>query len=87
MDIRGHIRNGVVVLDGNPNLPEGAAVIVSIPATVPPSPATEIVRSPGKLPYVHGGNPGTWNLTNERIGQVLEEEDIELMKGMWNEPS
>ena len=91
MEILGHIQNGVVVFDGKPNLPEGTAVTVLIPAlappVAPPFPETEIVREPGKPPYVHGGLPGTWALSNERIAQILEEEDIEMMKGMWNVPS
>jgi hypothetical protein len=91
MQIHGHIRNGVVVFEGNPNLPEGAAVTVLIPTpappVAPPVPETELVCEPGKLPYVRGGIPGTWNLTNEMIAQILEEEDLQMMKGMGNVPS
>ncbi len=84
MEILGHIQNGVVVFDGNPNLGEGAVVTVLIPAPASsvesPLPETEIVCEPGKLPYVHGGVPGAWTLTNEKIALIFEEEDIEMMK-------
>ncbi len=91
MEHFGHIQNGIVVLDGNPHLPEGAAVTVVVrapaPPVAPPVPATELVCEPGQLPYVRGGTPGTWTLTNEMIAQIIEEEDIESMKGKWNVPS
>ena len=32
--------------------------------------------------YVCGGVPGTLHLTNDMISQILEEEDIAMMKGM-----
>ena len=90
MELQGHIQNGVVVLDGHPTLPEGVAVTVTLPATtipVVPLPVTRIVSEPGKLPYVTGGAPGTWHLTNEMIAQIFEEEDIEMLKGMFDVPS
>jgi len=91
MELHGHIQNGVVALDGNPSLPEGAAVTVLIPALAPPVasllPETEIVCEPGKLPYVRGGIPGTWQLTNDMIAQIFEEEDIAMMKGRLIDPS
>ena len=91
MELHGHIQNGVIVFDGNPILPEGAAVTVSVPALPPqvasPLPKTEIVCDPGKLPYVRGGVPGTLHLTSEMISQFLEEEDIAMMKGMMIDPS
>ena len=90
MELFGYIQNGVVVLDEGTRLPEGTRVSVSpIPQISPVSQPTEteIVLEPGKLPYVRGGIPGTCNLTNERIAQILEEEDIEMMHGMGNVPS
>lgn len=90
MTLTGHIQNGVVVLDGGMTFPEGTRVSVSPIPRIPPvsqPTATEIVLEPGKLPYVRGGIPGTWNLTNEMIAQILEEEDVEMMKGMRNVPS
>jgi len=90
MEILGHIRNGVVVLEEGKTLPEGTPVSVSPLLPIPPAAQpteTQLVLEPGKLPYVRGGRPGTWNLTNETIAQILEEEDAETMKGMWNVPS
>lgn len=87
MTLNGHIENGVVVLDGGGSFPEGTRVAVSpIPSVCQPT-ETEIVLEPGKLPYVRGGIPGTWNLTNEAIAQISEEEEIAAMKGKWNVPS
>lgn len=82
MELLGHIQNGVVVLDSGPTLPEGTKVSVSPVAT-----ETSIVNKPGELPVIVGGRPGSWNLTNEQIGEILDEEDVASMKGMWNVPS
>jgi hypothetical protein len=49
MEIRGQVRNGVIVLDGNPNLPEGAAVTVSYPALPSAPPAAQRKRVPFPL--------------------------------------
>ena len=87
MELLGHIQNGIVVLDGGTTFPEGTRVSVSPIPPASPFPETEIVCEPSKLPYVHGGIPGTWHLTNEMIAQIFEEEDLEKMKGMWNAPS
>lgn len=39
MTVRGHVRNGVIVLDAQAILPEGAAVVVSVvDADVEPAP-------------------------------------------------
>ncbi len=76
MVLRGYIQNGVVVLDGNPALPEGAAVTVIYPAPVATTPAAEKQRV--EFPLVRSGRPGTWNLTNEQIGQIMDEEDAAL---------
>ena len=91
MELSGHIENGVVVLDGNPSLPEGTAVTVTLPAAgsagAPPLPQSRIVSEPGKLPYVIGGEPGTIYLTNEQINEILDDEEIEALKSTWNVPS
>ncbi len=91
MELSGHIQNGVVVFDQNTMLPEGVAVTVLIPTPGPPiapvRPETQIVCEPGKLPYVHGGIPGTWHLTNEKIEAIFEEEEIEALRKQWNVPS
>ena len=85
MELFGHIQNGVVVLDEGATIPEGTRVSVSpVPAE---STEVRVVSRPGELPVVQGGRPGTWNLTNEQIGQILDEEDMQSLKGAWNVPS
>jgi len=82
MEIFGHIENGVVVLEGGASLPEGTRVCV---ATAPPSRSEpEIVMIPGQLPIVRGGVPGSVHLTNERIHEIFEAEEIEALKRQWN---
>jgi hypothetical protein len=75
MEIRGHVRNGVIVLDGNPNLPEGAAVTVSYPALPAASPAPERKRVP--FPLVRSTQPGSVHLTNERLAEILDDQPNE----------
>lgn len=72
MILTGHIQNGAVVLDGNPVLPEGAPVTVSIPTTMPARPETRRVQ----IPLVRTGEAGSLNLTNERLAAHLEDDDI-----------
>jgi hypothetical protein len=90
MEFLGHVRNGVVVLDGNPSLPEGAAVTVHYPGPAAGHPAGKariqvpLVRTgqPGSV-HLTGeriaeilGHPGTSRLTNQRIAEMLAEEDV-----------
>jgi hypothetical protein len=82
METFGHIENGVVVLDSGSTLPEGTRVFVS---PVPAEPV--ILIRPGELPVVLGGEPGSVNLTNERIAEILDEEDLAALKHSWNVPS
>ena len=82
MELLGHIQNGIVVLDGGTAIPDGTHVFVS-----PVLPQPVIAIKPGELPSVVGGMPGSIFLTNERIHEILEEEDIAAMKGTWNVPS
>lgn len=72
MELLGHVRNGVVVLDGNPVLPEGAAVTVSFLIDTPPLAECQRVQ----LPLVRTGAPGSLRLTNERMAEILDEEDV-----------
>jgi hypothetical protein len=85
MEISGHVQNGVVVLDGDVSLPEGAAVTV----TLRDGPMIHIspVRVPVQLPLVKSDQPGTLELTNDRIAEILEVEDIDALKAQWNVPS
>ena len=73
MELHGRVQNGVVLLDGGAVLPEGAAVIVTYPA------GTETTAAPQKnrieFPLVRSANPGSLDLTNDRIAEILDEDD------------
>lgn len=73
MEIPGRVHNGVVVLEGGPPLPEGTVVRVSYHA----GPAIHVspIRKRVDLPLVKTGRPGTVALTNDRIAEVLDEQD------------
>jgi hypothetical protein len=73
MVVRGRVRNGVVALDGGPVLPEGADVIVSYPVPAESSPAAPRQRI--QVPLVRSGQPGSVDLTGERIAEILDAED------------
>lgn len=85
MEILGRIQNGLVVLDGNSLLPEGAVVCVTYPAPGVPTPPLEKKRV--EFPLVRDGTPGTWNITNDQIAEIFDEEDSAGLKGQWNVPS
>jgi hypothetical protein len=62
------------VLDGGATLPEGTAVTVW-------GAGVRIWRKPGKkkpvrFPLVRSEQPGTLKLTNQRIAEILQEEDL-----------
>jgi hypothetical protein len=81
MELTGRVEHGVVVLPSGVSLPEGAMVTVFYRATQTKS---------GKrvdFPLVSSGEPGTIHLTNERIQEILDEEDIAGLKRSWNAPS
>jgi len=84
MEILGRIQNGMVILEGAPALPEGAVVGVTYPvqSSMTPSPKKRV-----EFPLVRTERPGRIHLTNERIHEILEAEDVEAMKGQWNVPS
>src|SRR6184192_4158037 len=67
MVVRGRVHNGVVVLEGNPALPEGAAVTVTYPAPAESPPAAEKRRV--EFPLVRSARPGSVHLTGERIAE------------------
>jgi hypothetical protein len=73
MVIQGRIQNGVVVLDGNSELPEGAVVAVVFPAQPPKPQAAEGTRV--QFPLVRSAQPASIDLTNDRIAEILDEED------------
>jgi hypothetical protein len=72
MELQGRFQNGVVVFDGQPALPEGAAVTVTYLAPASPRPTG---KKRIQVPLVRSARPGTLELTNEQIGAILDEED------------
>lgn len=85
MNIPGRVHNGVVVLEEGIRLPEGTHVDVSVPPTFSCQP--DIECQPGELPLVRSSTPGALELTNDRIHEVLEADDIAAVKEQWNVPS
>ncbi len=73
MIVPGRVQNGVVVLEGGATLPEGAAVRVSYHA----GPVIHVspIRQPVQLPLVKTDRPGSVALTNDRIAEILNEQD------------
>jgi hypothetical protein len=74
MTVRGRVQNGVVVVNGGLQLPEGAEVTVSYPV------ASTIERetSPKRLqlPLVRSARPGSRMLTADRVAELLEEDNV-----------
>jgi hypothetical protein len=85
MTLTGHIQNGVVVLDEGMTFPEGARVAVTQVPPLSSEPQPEKRRV--EFPLVRTGLPGSVHLTNERIAEILEEEEIAALKGTCNVPS
>jgi hypothetical protein len=73
MVIPGRVQNGVVVLEGESALPEGAMVSVTFPAVSNSSERSQRQRI--DVPLVRTGEPGTVDLTGARIAEILNEED------------
>ncbi|HYV34311.1 MAG TPA: hypothetical protein VE988_01320 [Gemmataceae bacterium] len=73
MVIPGRVHNGVVVLEGETELPEGAAVSIWYPAQVESRPILEKRRI--QVPLVRSDRPGSVQLTGDRIAEILDEED------------
>jgi hypothetical protein len=74
MEIQGRVHHGVVVLEGEPQLPEGMVVTVSFPVpppTEPPAPRRRV-----SFPLVKSGQPGSLQLTAERVAELLDDEDV-----------
>ena len=85
MEISGIVQNGVVVLDGSVSLPDGANVIVTYRTT----PVIRVAKNQKRVqfPLFPSSEPGTLDLTSERIADILDDEEIEAMRRTWNEPS
>jgi hypothetical protein len=73
MIIPGRVHNGMVILEGGPALPEGAAVSISYPALDGSTPVREKPRI--QVPLVRSERPGSILLTGARIAEILDEED------------
>jgi hypothetical protein len=76
MTLLGHVRNGVVVPDPGTTFPEGTRVAVA-PLSPPPA----------GLPTAPGGPPGSIPLTNERIAQILDDEEAEAAARWFRGPA
>ncbi len=80
MEIQGRVHNGVVVLESEVPLPEGAVVTVSYPAPSragPPGPTRSgEARRRVRLPFVPSDRPGSRPLTADRVAELLEDEDV-----------
>jgi len=74
LEIHGQIRNGVVVLDYDPRLPDGTEVTVRLPGVSEMRSGTRGTRV--DFPLVHGKIPASVNLTNERIAEILDDDDV-----------
>lgn len=73
MEIPGRVQNGVVVLENGAVLPEGTPVTVSCPVRASHKPRK---RKRVKLPLVESKRPGSLRLTNKRIAEIFEKEDL-----------
>ena len=73
MVVLGRVHNGVVVLEGDSALPEGA--VVTITYGEPTTKQAAIEASRVQVPLVHTGQPGSVQLTGERIAEILDDED------------
>jgi len=85
MVVAGHVENGVVVLDGGAVLREGARVVVS--ELERPENRRQRQKMPAELPLVSGGLAGSIVLTNQGIAEILDEDDVAVMKRTWDVPS
>ena len=84
MELTGHFENGVVVIDGGTPLPpDGTTVTVSVPQL-----DFKPVKGPRvEVPLVRTGSPGSVILTNEMIAEILQQDDIDRIRGTMNVPS
>jgi hypothetical protein len=73
MEITGRVQNGVVVLEGGSTLPDGMPVSV-VPRV---SPVIRVAKRQRRvvLPLVPSQNPGSVDLTGERIAEILDKQD------------
>jgi hypothetical protein len=73
MVVIGRVQNGVVVLDGESALPEGAVVTVSYSES--PAKQATVGKTRIQVPLVRTGRPGSVDLSGERVAEILDNED------------
>jgi hypothetical protein len=73
MVVLGRVQNGVVILENGSALPEGAIVTVS--CGEPPIKTATPGGTRVDVPLVKTGQPGSVDLSGERIADILDEED------------
>jgi len=73
MFIPGRVLNGVVIPEGEPALPKGAAVTITYPALLKAKSPVEKRRI--QVPLVHCDQPGSVHLIGARIAEIMDEED------------
>lgn len=71
MNIPGTVHRGKVELDGGYSLPEGARVFVFVAETSPGK-----SNNPVQFPLVRSKHPASLNLSNQRIAELLDDEDM-----------
>lgn len=71
MQTEGIVHNGAIIVEGGIPFPEGTRVIVSAEIPTLDSPKKGRIE----FPLVRSDKPGTLHLTNERIWELLDEED------------
>lgn len=83
MVVTGRVENGVIVLPAGTTLPEGVEVAVVVPiansarsAPIARGGKTNQTKQRVQLPLVRCENPGSLHLSNERIAEILEAEDL-----------
>ena len=62
----------MVVIEGNHLLPEGARVIVVVESDAD----LEAKQAPVRFPIFHSKNPGTLELSGNRVSEILDDEEI-----------
>ncbi len=72
MNLSGIVKNGVIILDDGHSLPEGTHVRVSVVGST-------LISSKHRVtfPLVPSKKPGSVQLTNTMIGEILDAEDAE----------
>ena len=78
MELLGRVNRGVIVLQGDVHLPEGATVriVYELRTSTEPSKTSKDPEYRVQYPLVHSKHPGSVHLTNDRIQEILDEEDF-----------